>query len=604
MAVCLAAILPLIRSGAAFSAELKPYRVLVVIGDQWRDPGSYNIDENRVSGGDFRDMISMLKIWGVPFDILRLDQQRLQINRFLDGTAKPNYSCIIWMADPNVLKGQSANYETLRRAVEDFGMSLIVLFDYVKTPEVAGLVSADYQGQDVAKTIVGKEGFSITKGHFITEGATGVTLPGKETEEIGAIRCKPRQGTVVLGTLRGAPQFLVRDIREDTKAVWIGGGRSWLRKYPVLRKVFRQALVHCIGYGVFNDNFENALIFTMSDIGASEHAYSLNWHYPTPTKEVLEKYLIEPLEKNGFMMVQNITPGYANPKTRMVELPWTIARFTDPFGNVQDYPSTMEGLMEGLQKGVFELQAHRAWNHLNWDLDSPPGPYWDGPVTGEMANSGWYQETYDRRRNQPVPANDMLFTYKVGRDAIEKPFGVTPLAATVQVGKDMPTDTGRLAALAGYGVGREHYLGCDYVIQFSMMIPEEVGCHDLDLAAESEKVAGKRRIDLRGSRWWEPWKDKHWIGYNEYCAYIHSKINVSQADLLTFVFDYDAHYCQQFGKKPSSWTLELSDRVLKQFRKEVRVSVDGEAAKQALKTKMTISLPPGTGVRKVQIANQ
>ena len=64
---------------------------------------SYNIDPFRVKGDDFLDVVTMLKIWGVPFDILRLDEQRLQINRFLDYAAKPAYGCVIWMADPDKL---------------------------------------------------------------------------------------------------------------------------------------------------------------------------------------------------------------------------------------------------------------------------------------------------------------------------------------------------------------------------------------------------------------------------------------------------------------------------------------------------------------------
>ena len=119
--------------------DLKPFRVLVIIGDQWTDPLSYAIDGRRVKSEDFLDVINMLKIWGVPFDILRLDQQRLQINRFLDGAAKPNYGCIVWMADPAILTGSSANYETLKRAVNEYGISLIGLFDYIKTDQVAEL---------------------------------------------------------------------------------------------------------------------------------------------------------------------------------------------------------------------------------------------------------------------------------------------------------------------------------------------------------------------------------------------------------------------------------------------------------------------------------
>ena len=66
--------------------KIKPFRVLIVINDQWKDPMSYHIDPTHVEGTDFLDVVNMLKIWGVPFDILRLDEQRLQINRFLSLT--------------------------------------------------------------------------------------------------------------------------------------------------------------------------------------------------------------------------------------------------------------------------------------------------------------------------------------------------------------------------------------------------------------------------------------------------------------------------------------------------------------------------------------
>ena len=70
-----------LNKGKGGKANIKPNRVLVIIGDQWTDPMSYNIDPFRVKGDDFLDVVTMLKIWGIPFDILRLDEQRLQINR-------------------------------------------------------------------------------------------------------------------------------------------------------------------------------------------------------------------------------------------------------------------------------------------------------------------------------------------------------------------------------------------------------------------------------------------------------------------------------------------------------------------------------------------
>ena len=610
--------------GPLSTAGTKPYRVLVVIGDQWDDPGSYNIDSTRISGEDFRDVATMLKIWGIPFDILRLDQQRLQINRFLNGIAQPNYACVIWMADPDKLEGYSANYQTLRRVVQDYGMSLIALFDYIKTPDVAKLLGVDYEGLTTTAARNKRQAFAISKEHFITAGMVGTVLTGDGQADITAIRCKAKRAAQVLGTLAGHPQLVVTDLKDDVKTVWIGGGRDWLGKHPVIRKIFRNALVYCLGFGLFNDNFDNAFIFIMDDMGASEHAYSLRWHYPTPRKETIIKYLVEPLEQYGFVMVQNVTPGYANPVTRMVESPWEREKFTDPFGNVQDYASTKEGLDEGLRRGVFEIHAHRAWTHVNWDLDSPPGPWWDAPIDGERAHSDWYQETYDERRGTPVPSNDMLFLYKVGRSAVERQFGVTPLAVTVRPGTSLYSDNGRLAAIAGYGVGRWRYVGTDYVIQFSIdqMVPDRFVCHDLDLVEKTDsevtsptndirrattaallatKVVGGRRIDLRSREWIESRKDKKWMGYNEVCAYVHSRIKVVPASGLHMRFDYNPHYCRHFAKNPSRWTLQLSDRYREKLGRNVTIIIDGKSKRMTPTRSQAIDIPAGVGLHRVVI---
>ncbi len=605
----------------------KPYRVLVVIGDQWGDPGSYNIDgqsryseQSRESAKDFRDVITMLKIWGIPFDVLRLDQQRLQINRFLNGVAQPNYSCLIWMADPGSLEKLSANYQTLRRVVLEYGISLIALFDHVAAPELSELVGVNYQDVSGRPPKSTNAGLTISGEHFITAGKVGTVVNAEKQPQLRIVRCTARPGTVVLGTIGEYPQVTVRDISDETKIVWIGGGRDWFGKSDAMRQLFRRAMVYSIGYGLFNDNFENALIFVMDDMGASEHAYSLRWHYPTPPKEDIVKYLVEPLAEHGLLMVQNVTPGYANPLTRMVENPWTIEKFTDPFGNMQDYGSTKEGLDEGLRRGVFEIQAHRAWTHMTWDLDSPPGPWWNAPIEAEMAHGDWYQETYDARRDLPVPSNDMLFLYKVGRDAVERQFGVTPLAVTIRPGMSLDHDNGRLAAIAGYGVDRWHYVGSDYSILFSIgqMCPEHLTCHDLDLVeiVDSEitsptrdlrktptaallaaKVVGERRIDLRTRGWIEANKDKRWMGFNEYCAYLHSRIDVVSGGGLDIRFEYNSHYCRYFAKNPSRWTLQLSERYLKKLGTQGSLFVDGKVERRSVSERQTITIQPGLGTR-------
>lgn len=609
----------------------RPYRVLVVIGDQWGDPGSYNIDghsryseQSRRSAQDFRDVITMLKVWGIPFDILRLDQQRLQINRFLNGVAQPNYSCLIWMADPSRLETSSANYPVLRRAVLEYGMSLIALFDHVAASELSDLVGVGYQGVSDRVPQRTRPALTISGEHFITAGKVGALVQPETQMRWRMVRGKVHPGTVVLGTTGEYPQLTVRDISDETKIVWIGGGRDWFGTCGVMRQLFRRALVYSIGYGLFNDNFDNALIFVMDDMGASEHAYSLRWHYPTPPKEDIIKYLVEPLAEHGLVMVQNVTPGYANPLTRMVENPWTIETFTDPFGNVQDYRSTKAGLDEGLRRGVFEIQAHRAWTHMNWDLDSAPGPWWDAPIETEMAHGDWYQETYDARRDQPVPANDMLFLYRVGRDAVERQFGVTPLAVTVRPGTSLAHDNGRLAAIVGYGVDKWHYVGADYSILFSIeqMCPEHVVCHDLDLVEKTDaeitgpikdleqastadlrraKVVGERRIDLRTRDWIEGNKHKRWMGLNEYCAFLHSRVDIVPDGGLEMRLAYDPHYCRYFAKHPSQWTLELSPRYLKKLGPRASLDVDGQVERHSVSARQTITIQPGLGTHSVHL---
>jgi hypothetical protein len=647
---------PVENNSASFKMpdiKVKPFRVLVIIGDQWTDPMSYSIDPERVKGTDFLDVINMLKIWGVPFDILRLDEQRLQINRFLDGEAKPNYGCVIWMADPDKLKGYSANYQILKRAVREYGISMIALFDDIKTKEVADLVGVDFK--DVKDILLGEntDKFSISGDHFITSDAKNISLPDPEqiaeisipdgngitpagntrdkTSMVSVVNCTENDSVKVLGSIGTNPQLVVRDLTKDTKVIWIGGGKDWFRKYPVMRSIFRKSLVYSIGYGVFNDNFDNGFIFIMDDIGCAEHSYSLRWHYPTPAKDTLIKYLIEPLQKYGFMMVQNVTPGFADREKKMIISPWTVKPFTDVFGNWQDYGSTKEGLDEGVRRGVFEIQAHRAWSHMNWDLESPPGPFWSDNIDGQLAVTDWYNEVVDvRRGNAPVPSNDLLFIYKTGIDAIKKAFGVTVLSAEVRPGAELKPgkpggfDNGRIAAIAGLGVSRECYVGFDNTIEFTMMMPIQFTCHDLDLTAQSNymadqteagwdkllrmtteqltssKIAGGRRLNIHDNlNWIESRKNKHWMGFNETCAYLHAKISSPAKNGIEFY--YDDHYCKYFENKPSNWTLEISDSFRNDLGNNASVAIDGKQNITIQSSKQVFEIPAGLGTHSIQM---
>jgi hypothetical protein len=64
----------------AVSIHLKPDRVLVVSGIQMQDS---NVIHNSY---DLGDVVALLKLWGVPFDILRLDTHAMALSDFADGS--------------------------------------------------------------------------------------------------------------------------------------------------------------------------------------------------------------------------------------------------------------------------------------------------------------------------------------------------------------------------------------------------------------------------------------------------------------------------------------------------------------------------------------
>ena len=88
----LLAVLILASSMACLAQGELPYRFLLVISDQWKDDASLVIQPPN----DFQFLAALLKTWGLPFDILRLDQQRLDRYHLLDREGRPLYGTILW----------------------------------------------------------------------------------------------------------------------------------------------------------------------------------------------------------------------------------------------------------------------------------------------------------------------------------------------------------------------------------------------------------------------------------------------------------------------------------------------------------------------------
>jgi hypothetical protein len=112
----------------ALATEFRPARVLLVIGDQWDDPSGFLVRE----GNEFHEIVSLLKNWGIPFDIVRLDQRRLDRNDFVGFDGKALYGAILWDADPHSFPDQ--DLKCLAEAVEQWNIGLVALSNRIHHP--------------------------------------------------------------------------------------------------------------------------------------------------------------------------------------------------------------------------------------------------------------------------------------------------------------------------------------------------------------------------------------------------------------------------------------------------------------------------------------
>jgi hypothetical protein len=160
-----------------------------------------------------------------------------------------------------------------------------------------------------------------------------------------------------------------------------------------------------------------------------------------------------------------------------------------------------------------------------------------------------------------------------------------------------------------------------------MMMPEQFTCHDLDLTAQtdspadeteagwdklwdlptetliSSRIAGGRRINLRDSlNWIYAHKNQRWMGFNECCAYLHTRISTASGSKPGLEFFYDDHYCRYFENKTSRWTLEISDHFREDTGSRAWIFVDGKKVRTPLVSGQVVEIPAGLGIHTIQIA--
>jgi hypothetical protein len=587
-----------------------PYRFLVVINDQWQDPSSEFID----NACELSMLCTLLKSWGLPFDLYRLDQQRFDAYHLLDRAGRPLHGTIIWNAPGAKLDSEAA--ALLRTLVHQHGVGLVAFSDSVNTPAVAELA-----GVSVAGSYKSGDALAFPGEHFITRGlnaqepppiAVSKLLRNKWTitaaaTAVGGVEVKAPAASVV--TRRGEHPFLTaREIAGGGRVVWLDAERTTAQIYKQsMRDLFKRTLVWVNGYALYAE-YPRSVLLAMDDMGASDKTFYSGWHYPSLTEEQIRVGLIEPLQRRKAVLTENVVTGFVDRRTRRVLNPWELQHVVDELDPaiIHDFASTKRGLDAGVKAGVLEIQCH-GWTHLLPDLESAPGPFWSAPANSAVVKLNWYKEFGDVIRKIEVPAIVQRLHLQRALDCIETDFGVRPISLLCGGGTSSHSavnNTMRIAAKLGIGIGQVEaacYYGRDLcfllepvsprlewnyterlpaaAVPWTIDAPCWIGAHDRDVSVDLHSY--ERLLDDLGP-------GVRYMSYAEYCAYLHTEVdrNPAAGNAPALRLRYDEHYCRFFGTHASTWVLHLSD--------DAR-----SALPHAAPERQTVSISPGLGTHAV-----
>lgn len=623
----LALLMVISYASSPVNSEIKPFRVIVVIGDQWKDPMNYMVtkssgaeyerniistkyESTEFSGysrtpevpepTDFYNLMILLKSWGIPFDVVRLDQQFLDRNMFLGPDGKPIYGTIIWDVNESK-KLLHPDYNIVKDMVMNYGIGLIALSDRIQPSEIQSILGLKYIGSWMSNTEL-----NIARQHFLTKGLKRpLDYTDGETAYKQRVQVELRKGTIALVRQGPYPQVTVRSFPSGARVVWIGSDYNAMFSYQAIRTLLRRAITWTIGYNLYK-TWDNNVIMIMDDMGGiGQCSWLEHWHYPTLSVDTIEHYLIKPLQAHKAVLNLNVVPGFANDKKRWVE-PTFKQKFVDEYGTEQNSISTKRGIDKGLKAGVFEIMCH-GLSHMQPDLTG----WWGSKLDQERAEVGWYREFGDTRRGKEIPAAEQLWRMKTANSWLEFQFGVTPLEFCAGGGGSSlsyPNNTYRLAGRAGFGwYGWDSgYLGQDMVI----VGWDFFGTHDAPLFVGAPPNGHDFGITTDPKEFvtiFEKYPKAHFIGINEFIGYLHAnnsgELTKGEKLELRLTVKYDDHYCQHFKDHSSKWTFELSDWLAKSMGKELKVKVDGKElpGKEIPKEPFDISIPAGVGEHYIEI---
>jgi len=528
---------------------LKPYRVLIVISDQWKDPRSFLVS----GGGEFQTLVTMFKSWGIPFDILRLDQTLMDPSHFADFAGNARYGAILWDVPGDVSEADQA---LVSDAVQKLHISLIALGDRVKQPAIQRLLGIQYKGDYM------NSAHQIAKGDSFVLRGLDPDLRQQGPDIIAMKRVQAdATGAKVLAEAGGMAQITEREIDPGTRAIWIGGDSDQMLLYQEIRTALRRAVTEAIGYSL-TKSWTKTIVLTMDDMGNAQNSWLEHWHYPELSEDQIRHSMIGPLQAHHAILSLNIVPGFVDDAQHKIVPSWH-QNFTDGFGTKQNYVSTKKGLDEGVALGVLEIESH-GWTHMQPDLTSPPGPWWGAPLMEERAEMGWYREFYDVRRNREIPAAEQKFHMQQSADWIKNEFGQLPLEFSTGgngISRSPDNNTWRIAAEAGYGY-YGGYLGHDLAVEgredsnadfggsddVPLLLPALPDGHDRGIAHDPEGFA----------KIFDKYPGYLFTGLDEYIGYQHADIRLAPgSDTLAVI--YDPHYGRALVAKPSTWDFNVAD---------------------------------------------
>ena len=572
---------------------LKPYRVLIVISDQWKDPRSFLVS----GGGEFQTLVTMFKSWGIPFDILRLDQTLMDPSHFADFAGRARYGAILWDVPGEVSQADQA---LVSDAVQKLHISLIAIGDRVRQPAIQNLLGIRFKSAHMnsAHPMVKSESFVLRGlGPDLRQQGPDVIAMTRPQVDVTDAR--------ILADAGGGAQITEREINPDTRAIWIGGDSDQMLLYQPMRTALRRAVTEAIGYAL-TKSWAKTIILTMDDMGNAQNVWLEHWHYPALSAEQIRHSMIEPLQAHHAILSLNIVPGFVDDAQHKIVPTWR-QQFTDGFGTKQDYVSTKKGLDEGVALGVLEIESH-GWTHMQPDLTSPPGPWWGSPLMDERAEMGWYREFYDVRRNREIPAAEQKFHMQQSADWIRNEFGLVPLEFSTGgngISRSPDNNTFRIAAEQGYGY-YGGYLGRDLAVEgradsnadfggtddVPLLLPALPDGHDRGIAHDPEGFA----------KVFDKYPGYLFTGLDEYIGYQHTDISLSPGD-AKLTLSYDPHYGRALVAKPSTWDLHVADWLRPRLQ-GLQISVDGKSLGPVTRETQTIAFSAGATTHTIAFGNR